>query len=275
MNEQAPPPPKKLKLTLKLNVNSSSSSSGNGSSNSSSLPTSSAVTTPIVSSVEASPRKSAAANAADSLTDLLPSGMGNVKGRGRPKKNETGKEESLLVDVVGSSSSTATTNTTTNTTTTTITPSSDYIQDLKKLTLAMKSFRSRSWSLKKPVQMDFRNLAGFAIGLPAGLWCTEASEPASSHLPRPRKEVSASNLEKTASSATNSSLSSTSATNQVPFHAVCECGKVFDNRSKYRKHAKIHEKSPSTTNTTTKNVVIPASNPTISLKLKFNTAAKQ
>lgn len=240
--------PKKLKLTLKLNNRNNNSSSNNNSDSSSSLPSSTPTSTAnsnINSSTPVSPVKESSSTSAANVDKSgglvdLPSGLANLKGRGRPKK----------------SSATATGATISNEpselTTTVPSTTSDYLAELKSFVASMKTFKPRSWSLKRPVSLVVKNVAGYEISLPAGLWCTSVTEPASSHL-----RVSSTTTSEDSTPSSSSAVNPASAA----FETKCQCGKVFTDKSKYRKHVKIHEKA---------SVPAAASVPTISLKLKLN-----
>ena len=275
--------PKKLKLTLKLNSSSISSTPLEGSTSASTTPVSSQVN----SSTTASPIK-ASINSPDSAANLLPlpppslgfsdlpSGLGNFKGRGRPKKaNEPVKSadefpinSTALINPNTKSSSSAVTESS-STTTTTTTEKSEYSADLNSFVGSMKTFQSRKWSLKRPLLLETKNLANFDLKWPAGLWTTETFEISTSHL-------SSVNL-----AASNNPVSA-SVDHLAVFEATCKCGKVFNDRSKYRKHAKIHDKPVMKEPLLSVNIVddddsvknnnpTPSPMPTISLKLKLNT----
>lgn len=223
------PAPKKLKLTLKLNSSSSSSSS---------------CSTPMASQLNSSPVKPAVTSENETTVGLgeLPSGLGNLKGRGRPKKAAEPKPKP---PPLGTNSNNRPSDLTSAPTT--FQPgatANEYTADLKSLVSSMKSFKPRSWSLHRPLNLSLPTVSGNEVTLPSGLWCTFTCEPGSAHLPTDPVE------------------SSTATATTGEFMGTCQCGKVFSNRSKYRKHVKIHEKGE------TKPVPVP---PVISLKIKLNT----
>ena len=243
--------PKKLKLTLKLNSSSSSSSSSSN----------------LASSTTASPTKIETSSAVPSATPTgftvdLPTGLGNAKGRGRPKKTGISSNSAATASSEDPSSSTSAS-------------SSEYAADLKSFVAAMKSFKPRKWSMKRPVSGEMRNVGGFEINFPCGLWCTFTGELGSAPL-------TAIHSNSNQFSAGNPS-SSTANQEETSFEATCQCGKLFTDRSKYRKHVKIHDKKPKTgeaatieenrnftTSTTTAAATTTATiAPMISLKLKL------
>ena len=254
MTESSETAPKKLKLTLKLGGNNKNNNSDN-----SSLPSSQ-----VNSSTLTSPVKLIAT--ADSNVTDLPSGLGNLKGRGRPKKeNEKEKEKEPK------SSMTTTSAESSELPRETVTVkennvSNEYAVDLKTFVSAMKTFEPRKWSLKRPISLELKNVAGYEIEIPSGLWCTYANELGSVNLKSEPK------------------LSSEPTVGVPFFEAICECGKIFNDKSKYRKHSKIHSKKEEssapiisvltpTLTTTTPTPTTTSTPTTISLKLKINTNA--
>lgn len=257
-------PLKKLKLTLKLNSSSVSSSSA------SSILASSTTASPIkaTSSNETTkpsvPPVTAVAEMASVSIDL-PSGLGNVKGRGRPKKTAASKT------ATSSSISTVSEEITKESVKESNSAASEYSADLKSFVTVMKTFQPRKWSLKRPITLELKNLGGHEISLPNGLWCTFTGELGSAHL----------TAIATTTNPNNSNTTAIPNQEEFPaFEATCQCGKAFTDRSKFRKHVRIHEKAKNankeetvdvvdnghTTDNTT--VIIPTI-PTISLKLKL------
>lgn len=283
--DAAPPPTKKLKITLKLNSSSSSSTSTTSleSSNSATPFTSQISSSTTVSPIKTRPvtayglvpvSKSELASGSVNFSDL-PTGLGNLKGRGRPKKaNEPFKSAdepgstNIPTSIAANSGSASSTNPKASALAESL--SSEYSADLKSLVAAMKTFQSRKWSLKRPLLLETKNLANFELKWPAGLWTTETFELSTSHL-------------SSVNSAANNNPASASVDHLAVFEATCKCGKVFNDRSKYRKHAKIHDKPVvvvepvSSVNivdddkSVKNNNPTPIPMPTISLKLKLNT----
>lgn len=242
--------PKKLKLTLKLN---SSSSSSNSSSNLASSTTASPVKVAVVSG-DAEPAKEPSA-IADNITSTsastataaglidLPTGLGNVKGRGRPKKTANTPNMTSSEDSNANANPPATI------------ANSEYSTDLKSFVSSMKTFQPRKWSLKRPVSLESRNVAGYEIVLANGLWCTMSTELGSANLKKESSAVTQPQQEETSTSSSS-------------FEATCQCGKHFTDRSKYRKHVKIHEKAALKSEQEIVNIE-DNSKPVISLKLKL------
>lgn len=255
-------PAKKLKLTLKLGSSgSSSSSSGSNSLNSSAL-SSSKSTSPAGSSIDASPVKAKEIETSKSDSNNLniselPSGIGNLKGRGRPKKaEEAGDGDNLAPQIISqigiqtTSSNIPTTNPTAS--------NADYLKELKSFVATMKTFKPRSWTLTKSVPYELKTVSGYELALPCGFWCTNTASLGSESL----KQVTL--------------LSNSKDVPEAPtaFGATCQCGKVFNDRSKYRKHIKIHDKpsaEPSIQISNEPQKEVPKT-PSISLKIKLNTS---
>ena len=224
--------PKKLKLTLKLNSSST---------------TTTPASSQLNSSTTTSPVKPVVAQETSSVPVVvlseLPSGLGNLKGRGRPKKAAASKTDPVTMTENNTAATTATS------TAAAATPN-EYAADLKSFVTSMKTFKCRNWSLKRPLSLETKNVAGYDVNLTSGLWCTFTSELGSAHL-------------------RNIDTTVTSDAVVAPFEVTCQCGKVFNNQSKYKKHLKIHEKaSPETSENPTN---LPSSQPTLSLKIKLNT----
>ena len=138
------------------------------------------------------------------------------------------------------------------------TVNSEYSTDLKSFVASMKTFQPRKWSLKRPVPLESRNVAGYEIVLANGLWCTMSTE------------LGSANLKKESSSNTNTATQQQeeTSTSNSSFEATCQCGKHFTDRSKYRKHVKIHEKATLKSEQEIVNIE-DNSKPVISLKLKL------
>ena len=247
-------PTKKLKLTLKLgsNGNSSSSSSGSNSSNNSkipsSLPNSSIEASPVKPKIVVPDNTDNNDSTANIVISELPSGLANLKGRGRPKKAEE----------VNNSAQAIPQNSTSNNGTTNAPSNADYAAELKSFITVMKTFKPRSWSLNKSIPYKLKTVSGYELAWPCGFWCTNSSNLGSEALV---KQTAPSNLKE--------SLDAPAA-----FEITCQCGKFFTDRSKYRKHVKIHDKpielvAAQVTNEQSKD--LPKA-PSISLKIKLNTS---
>ena len=247
---------KKLKLTLKLN--SSSSSSSALASSPAASPAASPATSPVKdTAIEAKP--SISINEADAgvMTDL-PSGLGNLKGRGRPKKAASAPKKPVSAPANSASAPASSSEDPPS-------ASSEYAADLRSFVAAMKSFQPRKWAIKRPLSLELRNVGGYEIVLENGLWCTFTSELGSVHL----SEAIINNTTTTSNSNSNQEDSN--------FEATCQCGKLFTDRSKFRKHAKIHEKDKKRINEPSSEDLINieedaklvSTTPVISLKLKL------
>lgn len=262
--------PKKLKLTLKLGNSSSSSSSSminsklNSSTNVSPIKPIRNENDTITGVIHADNNSSVLVESEHQFsTNELSSGLGNLKGRGRPKKlNELKSSEvkefnsntGVAVTISGVANNTGLTGSSTSSSNIAIVSSNnntnDYAVELKAFVTSMNSFKPRKWSLKRPLTLETKNVAGHEILFPCGLWCTFTSELGSSNL----KISDPINL-----------VTDSVTTAGADFETTCQCGKVFYDRSKFRKHSKIHEKGKNIENSSG------ASLPTISLKLKINT----
>lgn len=242
--------PKKLKLTLKLSSSSSSSTSP-ASTPAASLPNSSLPSSPvkIVDEITSTTTPATVVPLSD-----LPSGLGNLKGRGRPKKAAAPK--TTVESVVNSTSSSAQPSNPSTTTTTPAPIPNEYAADLKSFVASMNTFKPRSWSLNRPISLDIKNVAGYSVELDCGLWCTVNSEPGSAHL-------RSSEIQTTMNTTTSALSAATGSKDSVDI--TCQqCGKVFNTQSKYKKHLKTHEKPVDASLTT--------QTPTISLKIKLTTS---